>query len=138
MLYVVLLGTVTAWYGYAAGVVTAGTVAVTLLTVLSFTTGVLPKIAGIALGVIGVILFVTGALRRDLIQRVRRVWVRDRDAGVLVGIGWVVVVTLISVLFQVELNATGRFVNVVAHGTGFTTGMMVTLGVVCSRRILRY
>ena len=138
MLYVVLLGTVTAWYGYAAGVVTVGSVAVTSLTVLSFTSGVLPKIAGIALGIMGVILFVTGARRRDLIQRVRRVWVRDRDAGVLVGIGWVVVVALISVLFQVELDASRRFVNVVAHGTGFVTGMLVTVGVTISSRCNQY
>jgi hypothetical protein len=138
MLYVVLLGTVTSWYGYAAGVVTVGTVAVTSLTVLSFTSGVLPKIAGIALGMMGVILFVIGGRRRDLIQRVRRVWVRDRDAGVLVGIGWVVVVALISVLFQVELDASRRFVNVVAHGTGFVTGMLVTVGVTIFSRCAQY
>ena len=49
MLYVVLLGTVTAWYGYAAGVVTAGSVAVTSLTVLSVTSSVLPEPAGASL-----------------------------------------------------------------------------------------
>jgi len=67
----------------------------------------------------------------------RRAWAHDRDAGVLVGVGWVVVVALIAVLFQVELDASRRFVNVIAHGTGFTTGMMVTLGVIWGRRALR-
>ena len=137
MLYVVLLGTVTAWYGYVAGVVTAGAVTVASLTVLSVTSDVLPEAAGIALGVTSVILFVIGAHHRNLIQRMRRTWAHDRDAGVLVGVGWVVVVALIAVLFQVELYATRRFVNVVAHGTGSTTGMVVTLGVICGKRGLR-
>ncbi|WP_435098483.1 hypothetical protein [Halorubrum sp. N11] len=136
MLYVVLLGAVTAWYGYTAGVVTAGTVTVASLTVLSVTSDVLPEVAGIALGVTSVILFVIGAHHRALIQRMRRAWAHDRDAGVLVGVGWVIVVALIAVLFQVELDASRRFVNVVAHGTGFTTGMLVMVGVICGRRAL--
>ena len=136
MLYVVLLGSVTAWYGYAAGVVTAGTVAVASLTVLSVTSDVLPEIAGIALVVTSVILFGIGAHHRALIQRMRRAWAHDRDAGVRVGVGWGVVVVLIAVLFQVELDASRRFVNVVAHGTGFTTGMLVTVGVIWGRRAL--
>ncbi|WP_152422417.1 hypothetical protein [Halorubrum californiense] len=136
MLYVVLLGTVTAWYGYAAGVAASGTVTAASLTVLSVTSDVLPEIAGITLAVTSVILFVIGAYHRALIQRMRRAWAHDRDAGVRVGIGWGVVVVLIAVLFQVELDATRRFVNVVAHGTGFTTGMMVTLSVISGRRVL--
>lgn len=128
MSYVVLLGTVTAWYGYAAGVTTAGTVAVASLTVLSLTSGLLPKTAGMVLGVTSMILVVIGAHRGDLLQQVRGVRVRRRDSEVLVGVGWVVVVVLISVLFQIELGANHRFVNVVAHGTGFVTGMLVTVG----------
>lgn len=128
MLYVVLLGTVTAWYGYAAGVTTAGTVAVASLTVLSVTSDVLSKNMGIAFAVMSVILFVIWARREDPLQQVRDVWIRRRDTGVLVGVGWVVVVVLISVLFQIELDANRRFVNVVAHGTGFVTGMLVMLG----------
>jgi hypothetical protein len=134
MLYVVLLGTVTAWYGYTAGVVTTGTVTAVSLTVLSVTSGMLPELVRAALGVMAVVLAIVVAIRRDLIQRVRRVWVYNRDAGVLVGIGWVVVVVLISALFQVDLNSSRRFVNVVAHGTGFVTGMLVTVGVVSWQR----
>lgn len=130
MLYVILLGTVTEWYGHTAGVAVTGTVTVAPLAVLSVTSDVLPEVAGIALGVMSAILIVIGAIHGDLVQRIQHIWVRDRDAGVLVGVGWVVVVALISVLFQIELNGSGRFVNVVAHGTGFVTGMLVTLGVV--------
>ena len=128
MLYVVLLGTVTAWYGYAAGVWTLGAVTVASLTVLSVTSGLLPKNAGMVLGVTSVVLFVIGAPRGDLFQQVRGVRVRRRSSEVLVGVGWVVVVVLISVLLQVELDANHRFVNVVAHGTGYIIGMLVTVG----------
>ena len=131
MLYVVLLGTVTSRYGYAAGVVTAGTVTVASLTVLLVTSTVPLGPTGSAVSVTSVVLGIIGARCRTPIQRLRRIWSHDRDSVIRVGVAWAVVVILITLLFQVELDASRRFVNVVAHGTAFTTGMIVTLGVIC-------
>jgi len=128
MLYVVLLATVTARFGYSVGVVTAGTLAVASLTGLSITSDIVPGTAAIGLVVTSGILIVIGVSRVDLGQRVRRVWVENGDVGVRVATGWVVLVVLVSMLFQIEVQE-GRFANVVAHGTGFVTGMIVTTGV---------
>lgn len=91
MLYVVLLGTVTVWYGYAAGVVTAGTVTVASLTVLLFTSSVPLGPAAGAISVTSVILGIIGARRRAPIQRLRGVWSQDRDSAERVvsrGLSW--------------------------------------------------
>ncbi|MGQ3329957.1 hypothetical protein [Halorubrum sp. FL23] len=128
MLYVVLLATVTAQFGYSVGVVTAGTLAVASLTGLSITSDIVPETAAIGLVATSGVLFIIGVSRVDLVQRVRRVWMQNGDVGVRVGTGWVVLVVLVSLLFQIDVQG-GRFVNVVAHGTGFMTGMIVTTGV---------
>jgi hypothetical protein len=103
-------------------------VAVASLIGLSVTSDVVAETVGIGLVVASAALLIIGENYFNVVQWVRCVWVQDYDLGMRVGIGWSVLVVLISVLFQIEFEGH-RFVNVVAHGTGFMTGMIVTIGV---------
>ncbi|ELZ32859.1 hypothetical protein C472_15279 [Halorubrum tebenquichense DSM 14210] len=67
-----------------------------------------------------------------------RAWVvSERDNLLLIGGGSAVVVGLLSQLFQVELDTSGRFVSVIAHGTGFATGMVVMVLVLLLESVSR-
>jgi len=128
VLYVSLARTATVWHGYDAGVVTIGTIVLGALSALAITSAVLPPSVAIVLCANVTVAVGSGIVsNRSHIPEWRAWVVSERDKLLLVGGGSVVVVGLLSQLFQVELDASGRFVSVIAHGTGFATGMVVTV-----------
>ena len=138
LLFVSLARTATAWYGYDAGVVTTGTIVLGALSALTITSAVLsPSVAIILCGMIAVAIGSVIGSNRTQISEWRAWVVSERDNLLLIGGGSAVVVGLLSQLFQVELDASGRFVSVIAHGTGFTTGMVVMVLVLLLESVSR-
>ena len=138
LLYVSLARTATAWYGYDAGVVTTGTIVLGALSALTATSAVLsPSVAIVICGIIAVAFGSVIVSNRTQISEWRAWVVSERDNLLLIGGGSAVVVGLLSQLFQVELDASGRFVSVIAHGTGFTTGMVVMVLVLLLESVSR-
>jgi len=138
LLYVSLARTATAWYGYDAGVVTTGTIVLGALSALTVTSAVLsPSVAIVICGMIAVAIGSVIVSNRTQISEWRTWIVSERDNLLLIGGGSAVMVGLLSQLFQVELDASGRFVSVIAHGTGFTTGMIVMVLVVIFESVSR-
>jgi hypothetical protein len=128
VLYVSLARTVTARYGYAAGVATTGTIVLGALSALAITSAVLsPSVAVVFCAIVAFAIGI-GIIRNRPKIPTWRAWAwAQRDGLLPIVVGCVVVVVLLSQLFQVQLDETGRFVSVIAHGTGFTTGMVVTV-----------
>jgi len=138
LLYVSLARTATAWYGYDAGVVTTGTIVLGALSALTATSAVLsPSVAIVICGIIAVAFGSVIVSNRTQISEWRAWVVSERDNLLLIGGGSAVVVGLLSQLFQVELDASGRFISVIAHGTGFTTGMVVMVLVLLLESVSR-
>ncbi|WP_152420662.1 hypothetical protein [Halorubrum tebenquichense] len=138
LLYVSLARTATAWYGYDAGVVTTGTIVLGALSALAVTSAVLsPSVAIIICGMIAVAIGSVIVSNRTQISEWRAWVVSERDNLLLIGGGSAVVVGLLSQLFQVELDTSGRFVSVIAHGTGFATGMVVMVLVLLLESVSR-
>ena len=138
LLYVSLARTATAWYGYDAGVVTTGTIVLGALSAIAVTSAVLsPSVAIVICGMIAVAIGSVIGSNRTQISEWRAWVVSERDNLLLIGGGSAVVVGLLSQLFQVELDASGRFVSVIAHGTGFTTGMVVMVLVLLLESVSR-
>ena len=128
LLYVSLTCTVTARYGYDAGVATTGTIVLGALSALAITSAVLSPSVAVVLCVIVAFAIGIGIVRNRPKIPTWRAWAWSQRDGLLpIVVGCVVVVVLLSQLFQVQLDETGRFVSVIAHGTGFTTGMVVTV-----------
>ncbi|SNR65613.1 hypothetical protein SAMN06266787_10838 [Halorubrum ezzemoulense] len=138
LLYVSLARTATVWYGYDAGVVTTGTIVLGALSALTVTSAVLSPSVAIVLCPIVTVAIGIGIVSNRSQFREWRAWVvSERDNLLLIGGGSAVVVGLLSQLFQVELDASGRFVSVIAHGTGFTTGMVVMVLVLLLESVSR-
>jgi len=130
MLYVSLAWAATAWYSYDAGVATTGAIVLGALITLAITSTVLPQDVALVLCAVAASAAGIGlASRRSQIPKWKARIVSQRDPLLLIGGGSAVVVVLLSQLFQVEMAATGRFVSVIAHGTGFATGMTITVPV---------
>ncbi|MFD1572064.1 hypothetical protein [Halorubrum laminariae] len=128
LLYVSLARTATAGYGYDAGVATTGTIVLGALSALAFTSAVLSPSVAVVLCAIVAFTIGIGIVRNRPKIPTWREWTRSqRDRLLPIVVGCVVVVVLLSQLFQVQLDETGRFVSVIAHGTGFATGMIVTV-----------
>ncbi|GAB7011266.1 hypothetical protein JCM31271_32090 [Halorubrum trueperi] len=128
LLYVSLARTVTARYGYAAGVATTGTIVLGALSALAFTSAVLsPSVAVVLCTIVAFAIGIGIVSNRPKIPTWRAWAWSQRDGLLPIVVGCVVVVVLLSQLFQVQLDETGRFVSVIAHGTGFATGMIVTV-----------
>ena len=130
LLYVSLARTATAKYGYAAGVATTGTIVLGALSALAFTSAVLSPSVAVVLCAIVASAIGIGIVRNRPKIPTWGAWAWSQRDGLLpIVVGCVVVVVLLSQLFQVQLDETGRFVSVIAHGTGFATGMIVTVSV---------
>jgi hypothetical protein len=128
LLYVSLARTATAKYGYAAGVATTGIIVLGALSALTFTSAMLSPSVAVVLCTIVASAIGIGIVRNRPKIPTWRAWVWSQRDGLLpIVVGCVVVVVLLSQLFQVQLDETGRFVSVIAHGTGFATGMIVTV-----------
>ncbi|MFC5134788.1 MULTISPECIES: hypothetical protein [Haloferacaceae] len=128
LLYVSLARTVTARYGYAAGVATTGTIVLGALSALAITSAVLSPSVAVVLCTIAAFAIGIWIVRNRPKIPTWRAWAWSQRDGLLsIVVGCVVVVVLLSQLFQVQLDETGRFVSVIAHGTGFATGMIVTV-----------
>ncbi|MFC7326089.1 hypothetical protein ACFQMF_16160 [Halorubrum rutilum] len=128
LLYVSLARTVTERYGYAAGVVTTGTIVLGALSALAITSAVLSPSVAVILCTIAAFAIGIGIVRNRAKIPTWRAWAWSQRDGLLpIVVACVVVVVLLSQLFQVQLDETGRFVSVIAHGTGFATGMIVTV-----------
>ncbi|WP_050033980.1 hypothetical protein [Halorubrum halophilum] len=128
LLYVSLARTATAMYGYAAGVATTGTIVLGALSALAITSAVLSPSVAVVLCTIAAFAIGIRIVRNRPKIPTWRAWAWSQRDGLLpIVVGCVVVVVLLSQLFQVQLDETGRFVSVIAHGTGFATGMIVTV-----------
>ncbi|WP_157746046.1 hypothetical protein [Halorubrum trapanicum] len=128
LLYVSLARTATAGYGYDAGVATTGTIVLGALSALAFTSAVLSQSVAVVLCAIVAFAIGIGIVSTRPKILTWWAWTRSQREGLLpILVGSVVVVVLLSQLFQVQLDETGRFVSVIAHGTGFATGMIVTV-----------
>lgn len=128
LLYASLARTATARYGYAAGVATTGTIVLGALSALTFTSAMLSPSVAVVLCTIVASAIGIGIVRNRPKIPTWRAWAWSQRDGLLpIVVGCVVVVVLLSQLFQVQLDETGRFVSVIAHGTGFATGMIVTV-----------
>ncbi|TKX59675.1 hypothetical protein EXE48_14265 [Halorubrum sp. ASP1] len=128
LLYVSLARTVTARYGYTAGVATTGTIVLGALSALAFTSAVLsPSVAVVLCAIVAFAIGIWIIRNRPKIPTWQAWAWSQRDGLLPIVVGCVVVVVLLSQLFQVQLDETGRFVSVIAHGTGFATGMIVTV-----------
>lgn len=128
LLYVSLARTATDRYGYDAGVATTGTIVLGALSALAITSAVLPPIVAPILCLIVAFAIGIGIVTNWSEIQTWRAWARSqRYELLLIGVGSAIVVVLLSQLFQVQLDETGRFVSVIAHGTGFATGMVVTV-----------
>lgn len=128
LLYVSLARTATAKYGYAAGVATTGIIVLGALSALAFTSAVLsPSVAVVLCAIVAFAIGIGIVSTRPKIPTWRAWAWSQRDGLLPIVVGCVVVVVLLSQLFQVQLDETGRFVSVIAHGTGFATGMIVTV-----------
>ena len=130
LLYVSLARTATAKYGYAAGVATTGIIVLGALSALAFTSAVLsPSVAVVLCAIVAFAIGIGIVSTRPKIP-MWWAWARSQRYELLrIGVGSAVVVVLLSQLFQVQLDETGRFVSVIAHGTGFATGIIVTVSV---------
>lgn len=128
LLYVSLARTATARYGYDAGVATTGTIVLGALSALAITSAVLsPSVAVVLCTIVAFAIGIWIVSNRPKIPTWRAWAWSQRDGLLPIVVGLVVVVVLLSQLFQVQLDETGRFVSVIAHGTGFATGMIVTV-----------
>ncbi|WP_050022820.1 hypothetical protein [Halorubrum saccharovorum] len=128
LLYVSLARTATDRYGYDAGVATTGTIVLGALSALAITSAVLPPIVAPILCLIVAFAIGIGIVTNWSEIQTWRAWARShRYELLLIGVGSAIVVVLLSQLFQVQLDETGRFVSVIAHGTGFAAGMIVTV-----------
>ena len=128
LLYVSLARTATAGYGYDAGVATTGTIVLGALSALAFTSAMLSPSVAVVLCTIAAFAIGIWIIRNRPKIPTWRAWAWSQRDGLLpIVVGCVVVVVLLSQLFQVQLDETGRFVSVIAHGTGFGTGMIVTV-----------
>ncbi|MDB2239492.1 hypothetical protein [Halorubrum ezzemoulense] len=136
LLYVSLARTVTAKYGYAAGVATTGTIVLGALSALAFTSAILSPSVAVVLCTIVASAIGIGIVRNRHKIPTWRAWAWSQRDGLLpIVVGCVVVIVLLSQLFQVQLDETGRFVSVIAHGMGFATGMIVTVSVLVTEHL---
>ena len=128
MSHVSLARTATAEYGYDAGVATTGIIVLGALSALAFTSAVLsPSVAVVLCAIVAFAIGIGIVSTRPKIP-MWWAWARSQRYELLrIGVGSAIVVVLLSQLFQVQLDETGRFVSVIAHGTGFATGMIVTV-----------
>jgi len=124
LLIVGLAGVSAEWYSWRISIATTVACVASGVVGAFYESSVLavPRPVVLAGGVAVVIGFV---LFRQYGEPSTRRWVSThKDAIILFGGCGVVVSGLVAAMFSVEAISAGRFMNVIAHGTGFVTGVI--------------
>lgn len=123
------MGLLAAWYTWAISIASTFTFVVCGLGVALYRSSLptVPSAGVLAIG--GAILLVAIGLGWQYREIAVRQWLSThQNAIILLGACGGVVSSFVVVLFSVEAASGGRFPNVIAHGTGFVTGLSVAVG----------
>ncbi|WP_144050069.1 hypothetical protein [Halorubrum sp. C191] len=124
LLVVGLIGVIAAWYSWSISIATTvGFVASGLCIALAQSP--LVAVPTSEMLTVGIVLVVgLGSFWWWSRERSLRRWLSaHQDAILLFGACGIVITALVAGIFSVETVSNGRFPNVVAHGTGFLTGV---------------
>jgi hypothetical protein len=124
LLLVGLTGVIAAWYSWRISIVTTIGFVASGLGIALFQSPLVavPTSRILAVGIVVAVGLGLLSWRSEELS-VRRYLSAHQDAILLFGACGIVVTALVSGMFSVEPVSDGRFPNVVAHGTGFVTGV---------------